>query len=74
MNAFPLSLVLAASLVAAGCGNRTRAIEKAPDPALPAVTNFPAANASNALARTADFIRDCTPRDAGTPGAEKAAR
>lgn len=73
MNPFLLCLLFATSLLAAGCGNRTRA-EKSPDPSLPAVTNFPVANASNALARTADFIRDCTPRDAGTPEGAKAAR
>ena len=73
MNAVPVCLALAAVLVAAGCGNRAHP-EKIPDPSLPAVTNFPAANASNALMRTADFIRDCTPRDAGTPGGGKAAR
>jgi Zn-dependent M28 family amino/carboxypeptidase len=35
--------------------------------------SFSAAQASNAFQNVKDFVGSCTPRDAGTPGAEKAA-
>jgi glutaminyl-peptide cyclotransferase len=63
--AFALPLLLAAL---AGCGERPGGGD-APAPAL----TFTAAQASNALARVTAFVTACTPRDAGTPGAEKAA-
>lgn len=57
-----------ASLLA-GCGN-------GPAPAAQvqhAPLSFTAAQATNALAHTTAFVSACTPRDAGTPGAARAA-
>lgn len=60
--------VLSFTLV--GCGDRPPATETAPP--RPALT-FTAAQASNAFAHVTGLVETCTPRDAGTPGAEKAA-
>ncbi len=61
-------------LLLAGCDGRTPAAEPAAlqPAALPAA--FTAAQASNALVSVAALVTHCTPRDAGTPGAERAAR
>ncbi len=61
-----LPFLFSAALIA-GCGEK-----RAPD-VTPVPLTFTAAQASNALAHVAAFIADCTPRDAGTPGAERAA-
>lgn len=61
-GAFLLALLLV------GCGQREPVDAK---PSAP--LTFTAANATNALARVTAFVQECTPRDAGTPGAEKAA-
>ena len=53
-----------------GCGVRTTDTEPASAPP-PQV--WTAARASNAFAYVEGLVRDCTPRDAGTPGGEKAA-
>jgi len=62
-------LFLAWASLFAGCGNTPAPAEQAPRPPL----TFPAAQASNALARVSGFVAACTPRDAGTPGAARAA-
>ncbi len=65
-----LSAGLSATLLC-GCGDRPTAdADAAPAPAL----TFTAAQASNALELVAALVAECTPRDAGTPGAERAAR
>lgn len=58
-------------LALAGCGGRPPAAEIAQ--ARPMLA-FSAAQASNAFAYVAGLVKECTPRDAGTPGAERAAR
>lgn len=58
-------------LAFAGCGGRPPAAETAQ--ARPMLA-FSAAQASNAFAYVAGLVKECTPRDAGTPGAERAAR
>lgn len=62
------SLLLSAALLA-GCGDTPAPEAKAARAPLA----FTAAQASNALAHVAAFVTRCTPRDAGTPGAERAA-
>lgn len=62
-----LSSLCAAALLF-GCGNRSAAQKAAVHPPL----IFTAAQASNALATTAAFVADCTPRDSGTPEAARA--
>lgn len=58
-------------LALAGCGGRPPAAGNVPTrPAL----SLSAAQASNAFAYVAGLVKACTPRDAGTPGAERAAR
>lgn len=57
-------------LALVGCGDRPPAAEIAPEPC---VLSFTSAQASNAFAYVAGLVKECTPRDAGTPGAEKAA-
>jgi len=64
-----LSTLLAATLLA-GCGDKPPAGTKQ---AGVAPLAFTAAQASNALEEVKAFVTDCTPRDAGTPGGEKAA-
>jgi len=58
-------------LVLTGCGDRTPAESAASQP--PALS-FPAQQATQALAHVTGLVKQCTPRDAGTAGAEKAAR
>ena len=62
------SLLLSAALLA-GCGDKAAPEAKAARAPLA----FTAAQASNALAHVAAFVTQCTPRDSGTPGAERAA-
>ena len=52
-----------------GCGEQPAAAERS----CRAPLTFTAAHASNALAHVTAFVTDCTPRDGGTPGAERAA-
>lgn len=61
-----ISLLLSATLLA-GCGEQA-----APSAASSRLT-FTAAQATNALAHVSAFVAECTPRDAGTPEAERAA-
>ena len=51
-----------------GCGDKASSDIHAPP------LSFTATQASNALSLVSAFITDCTPRDAGTPGAERAAK
>jgi len=64
-----LPFILAASLLA-GCGDPAA---PAQPESRPAALAFTAAQATNALAHVTAFVTACTPRDAGTPGAERAA-
>ena len=64
-----LSSVFFIGALLAGCGEKPASeanVSRAP-------LTFTAAHASNALAHVTAFVTDCTPRDAGTPGAERAA-
>ena len=54
-------------LLLSGCGQTDTA------PVKPEPLTFTAAQATSAMSRVTAFVTDCTPRDAGTPGAEKAA-
>ena len=60
-----LCTILLSAALLAGCGDKPAA----PQPRL----GFTAAQATNALAHVSAFVAACTPRDAGTPGAERAA-
>jgi glutaminyl-peptide cyclotransferase len=55
----------------AGCGGP--AGPQRAEPPSRAPLTFSAEQASNALATVAEFVADCTPRDGGTPGSERAA-
>ena len=57
-------------LALVGCGDRPPAAELVP---APSVLSFTSAHASNAFAYVSGLVKACTPRDAGTPGSEKAA-
>ena len=57
------------SSILAGCGDRPVPAAKVTRPPL----TFTTEQASNALSRVEGFVTACTPRDAGTPGAERAA-
>ena len=59
--------ILFSAAILAGCG------DKATPGSQTAALTFTAAQASNALSHTAVFVSACTPRDAGTPDAERAA-
>ncbi len=54
-----------------GCGDKPPAADTTPQP--PALS-FSAQQATQALAQVTGLVEQCTPRDAGTPGAEIAAR
>jgi len=58
-------------LALVGCGDKPPATQAAP--ARPALA-FSPAQATQALAHVTGLVEQCTPRDAGTPGAEKAAQ
>ena len=64
-----LSTLLCSAALLAGCGKHAAPAKTPAPPRL----GFSDAQASNALHAVADFVTACTPRDAGTPGAEKAA-
>ena len=61
-------LFLACAGFLAGCGKAT-----APDAHLSTPLIFTQEHGSNALANVTAFVTDCTPRDGGTPGSERAA-
>ena len=64
-----LPILLSATLLT-GCGEKP-APAKRPDRHPP--LTFTAAHAAQALTQVTALVTDCTPRDAGTPGSEKAA-
>ena len=64
-----LSSVFFIGALLAGCGEKPSSETSVSGAPL----TFTAAQASNALAHVMAFVTDCTPRDAGTPGAERAA-
>jgi glutaminyl-peptide cyclotransferase len=63
-----LVFLTAASLLA-GCGENAPPMAHATGVPL----TFTAAQASNALSAVSSFVSECTPRDGGTPGSERAA-
>jgi len=62
-----LPFLLCAAGLLCGCGDKPTSARRA-EPLV-----FNEVHASNALAHVAAFVAACTPRDAGTPGAERAA-
>ncbi len=69
-KALILPIILSAALLS-GCGDKPSYGSAAPH--APALI-FTDAQASNAFALVTALVKDCTPRDAGTPGAERAAQ
>ncbi len=60
---------LACAGILAGCGEKS--VPSAEKPLAP--LTFSAVQASNALSNVVSFVSECTPRDGGTPGSERAA-
>jgi glutaminyl-peptide cyclotransferase len=60
---------LTVACLLAGCGENSPPLAQAAGAPL----TFTAAQASNALSTVSSFVSECTPRDGGTPGSERAA-
>ncbi len=64
-----LSIILVVALALTGCGSHSESSGTSEV----LKVEFTAINATNALRRVEQLVHTCTPRDAGTPGAEAAA-
>lgn len=74
MRSATITVLAVLTGIVAGCRRASEREYAAPEPAAPAERlAFTAEGGSNALVTAAAFLVDCTPRDAGTPGAKAAA-